>query len=173
MSLCYDTQNTQFCEVRTSQTHRPHSSVRYVPMTHTPHSSVRYVPTAVCLCRILSRFWRRNRKGTKLTRTVLLFILRPTASFAVPPSYTLVCALVTVSVCPPLGVCCGLVYPHIAGFCCSIRLIAGFYTPYCVFLYPLLWVSIRSIVGFYTLCFGFLYPLVWVSMRSIVGFYTL
>ena len=91
-------------------THRPHSSVRYVPLTHRPHSSVRYVPTAVCSCHILSRVWRRNRKGTKLTRTVLLFILRPNASFAVPPSYTLVRPLVRVSICPPVDFCCGFAY---------------------------------------------------------------
>ena len=121
--LCVKTENTRFGGISGClyvMTHRTHSSVRYVPMTHTPHSSVRYVPTAVCLCRILSRVWRRNRKGTKLTRTVLLFILRPNASFAVPPSYTLVCALVTVSVCPPLDVCSAFIHSRLClgnGFC--------------------------------------------------------
>ena len=117
-------------------THRPHSSVRYVPVTHRPHSSVRYVPTALCFCRFLSRVWRRIRKATKLTRTVLLFILRPNASFAIPPSYTLVCAL--------------LLY--------ALRWIsvAGLYTPCCGFLRT----SIRPVAGLYALCCRFLCRLV-------------
>ena len=113
-------------------THRPHSSVRYVPMTH---RSVRYVPTAVCSCRILSRVWRRIRKATKLTRTVLLFILRPNASFTVLPSYTLVCALVTVSVCPLVDFfaglyipCCGFMYALLRGYTISV---AGFSADWC------------------------------------------
>ena len=196
--LCVKTENTRFGGISGClyvMTHRTHSSVRYVPMTHTPHSSVRYVPTAVCLCRILSRVWRRNRKGTKLTRTVLLFILRPNASFAVPPSYTLVCALVTVSVCPPLDVCSAFIHSRLClgnGFCmpsvgCLLRACippgaglctpyCGFlllYTPYCGFLYPLLRVSIPPIVGFYTLYCGFLYALLWVSVPPSVGFCTL
>ena len=145
---------------------------------------------AVCSSRILSRVWRRNRKATKLTRTVLLFILRPTASFAVPPSYTLVCALVTVSVCPVADFCvracvrrsagfcnhyCGfLVYtPYcgflfwdsvspIACFCCCICPIVGFY---CGFVYALLRASIHPFAGFYT-------PCCWILYRPVAGFYT-
>ena len=183
-------------------THRTHgfvgiSGCLYV-MTDRPHSFVRYVPTAVCSCHILSRVWRRNRKGTKLTRTVLLFILRPNASFAVPPSYTLVWALVRVSVGPVAHFCCGFVYPllwvcirRIAGFCthyCGFL----FYTPYCGFLCRdsaspiarflllytpycgfLLRVSIRSVACFYTPFCGILYALLRVSIRPVAGLHGL
>ena len=129
-------------------------------MTRRTHSSVRYVPTSVCFCLILSRVWRRIRKATKLTRTVLLFILRPNASFAVPPSYTLVRPLVRVSICPPVDFCCGFAYALLR---VSTRPVAGFYTPCCGFLYALL----LPVAGFYTPCFGFLHALLQCYPHSI------